>query len=397
MTKLTFNIATKTVSESDNFLRCLWSQLRSEFSNYGWNYFGSRHENVIELGLISLGLKEPVISSYDYKVKGCINNFYFDLMSNDNMLEIKEKLTRCISNAKKFENFIKHGKFRVPIESYYDLPSFEGSSFNIIQSGNSTNLEINISYYDKTDVQQEVSIKASDLNKLLTIVFSLPIFLGNEDTEKIPTNGHNYDNELEIIDNLLSLDIYSTKKYNKIIDAATSFFNASKIIYNNRRVLVSHISNISDNEITIYQPAIHKDIIDNYKKVKIDIELAVVSLVSGLEVLASMDKEENTICPECNQRVYSISKKVYNLSRQYGTEDISKSIKSAYNIRSQIVHAGVLLEKKEAMGRVVNPRMDLSQNGKLIQIVTHLPEQLAEDVRCIYLNYIKELVVISEK
>ncbi|MBM9604109.1 HEPN domain-containing protein [Desulfopila inferna] len=386
---LKFTIASKTQFESDQFLRCLWSQFRSNFDNYGWNYWGVRSKNVVDLGMLSLGLKHPVHIQYDYEYKGRINNLYINVNKEDISGEISKLISKCVSKSIKSESHVKGGFFSTKIETYYEIQCYDGSNFRLEKTEYGANLTLGTFYFDEIDCKQEFAIKTTEIKKLLSLAFNLPIFSGANPPEKIKVEENLFTEELKTIDTFLKTYDSTSEIYNKTLEAISLYQNGLKIIYNNRKIRVAHPSDITENYIKTYIPASHQELLDVHQKINIDIELAIVSLISALEVAASIQDTESKICPTCNQQVYKIAQKVKSFSKEFGNEGIEYNIKNAYSIRSQIVHAGILLERNEALQNVVNPRIDLSQNGKLLNLAHSLPELLLDDVRLLLLNYIK--------
>lgn len=398
MNILTYTINTKNAFESDNFFRCLWSQLRYHFDNYGWNYFGHKNKNRIDLGFLDLGLGHPVDVSYDYKKKGCINNVYF---KPKDLNSIKNKFDICVENSFGYKKYLKSGLVGFPIESPEQLFSFNGDYFQVaLETKNTGILQLKINYYDEVDKQQEGTFRANDLIKLLNVANKFPIYYCNNFSRiknKFSITSGNI-KDLIHIDNFFSSYTCSSTVYNKIIDAATCYYNAAKLLYNNRTFLSQKITSIENNiisyEKTDYQQEktdYQQQLLDIHYKIKIDIELSVVSFINTLEVLSLLENSDNSVCKSCNTRIYSISKKVQNFCLKFGSEEIASFIKEAYIIRSKIVHTGILIERRDALQGVVNPRFDFSQNGNLIKLCTELPDFLSDGVSVVFMNYIKML------
>lgn len=390
-----FTISSKNNFESDLFLRCLWSQLRHCFDNYGWNYWGVKDKNVIDLGMLDLGLKHAVNISYDYKLKGTINNIYFHFEDDDLTDRTVAKINECVSKAKDNKTLVKNGIFSIPVETYFEMQNYNGSNFQINKTEFGASLHFKLTYFDDVDKQQEAAIKTTELRKYLSLVFKLPIFSGTKESEKIKSSDCDFSRELKIIDAFIGKYDLTSSIYIKIIESVSLYQSALKIIYNNRNIYVARFLEMKGNEIPFYIPSIHQELIDIHQKIQIDIELAVVSLMSAVEIAASIESYESKACTSCNQEIYKISKRVREFSNKYGSEAIEKNIKGAYSIRSQIVHAGILLERKEIYQGVTNPRFDLTQKGSLLKMSHSLPEILLEDVRNILLKFLETDLVLT--
>jgi len=384
-----FTIASQSSLDADLFLRCLWSQFRASFDNYGWNYWGIRNKNLVDLGLLNLGLKCPVHILYNYKQKGTINNLFLELDEEDLSEEVTAKIALCISKAKENKTLLKDYYCSSPIETFYEIQDYRGSNFEIEKSTFGENLLFKVLSFDKSDFDQEAAIKSAELIKFLSLVFKLPIFHGTNKSERIKSGGDDYSKELKTIDDFLGRYDLSSNVYNKIIEAITLYYNALKIIYNNRRIHAYHALDSTDDQLRFFTPSIHQELIDVQQKIKVDIEIAVVSLISAIEVAASIESFKSKACTTCSQQVYKIAQRVRAFSKKYGNEVIENNVKSAYSLRSQIVHVGILLEKQESYQGVTNPRLDLSQNGKLLKMAHTLPEILLEDVRFILLKFLE--------
>lgn len=75
------HIGTKSIEESNRFLRKLWSELDLIRDN-GWNYQPHRQGRRITIGWNNFGLIE-----FDYIQKGTINNIYFESDKDKEIIE----------------------------------------------------------------------------------------------------------------------------------------------------------------------------------------------------------------------------------------------------------------------------------------------------------------------
>lgn len=387
-----YKINTNDKATSDIFLRCLWGQLREEFDNFGWNYWGTIENNVVDLGLLCLGLETPVHISYNYKKKGTIDYIFIELDSLKNSSEIEKIISQCISKARMGIKLIKTGCFSVPVFSYYEIDSFSGSFFKIVKSESGSHLAISVEYFDSVDLKQEFAIRSSDLIKFLSLAFMVPIYHGKSKQDEIKRRTLCSSDELNIIDGFMGKCEPHSHVYNKVLEAVTLYNNALKIIYINKSTKVAEIVESGPGDFELYIPENHNKILELHQQVSIDTEIAIVSLISSVEVVATSDKNESKACASCGQQVYKISKRVMDFSKKFGDEVISKNIKQAYAIRSQIVHVGILLERNETYQGVTNPRIDFSQAGSLLKHTNSLPEILLDDIRTVLFNFIKSQI-----
>lgn len=386
-----YKIATQDNTESDMFLRCLWSQLRAAFDNFAWNYWGIRKNNTIDLGMLCLGLSKPVHILYDYKRKGTIDNLYIHLDGDEQSSDIEDKIGQCVLQSKGSGELITEGRFNASIHSYFDIDDYSGKYIELVKSEYCSKLAFSVSYFDKVDLEQEFSIRASEIIKFLSLAFKTPVIFGKSNHDFIQGFTLFSKNELDTIDGFLNQSKFTSTTYNKILEAISLYNNAQKILYVNKSTRAARPLDCESDRLQFYIPECHKEILNLHQKVAIDIEIALVSLISSIEVISTLEDKGSKTCNSCGQQVYKISSRVTEFSKKFGGEYVEKNIKRAYNIRSQIVHAGVLLERQEVYQGVTNPRFDFSQSSSLLKHTDSLPELLLDDVRVVLLNYIKSL------
>jgi hypothetical protein len=84
--------------------------------------------------------------------------------------------------------------------------------------------------------------------------------------------------------------------------------------------------------------------------------------VSTLETVAATFPFEKKVCVTCSQPVFSISKRVEALVKNYLGDFVAQTIKRHYNSRSKFVHEGTLNSKYNYSG-VSIPQLDPSTSS----------------------------------
>src|ERR1043165_7270749 len=99
---LKIQIGIGLLSESNKFLRALWTNIRSEFGKCAWQYAPYRDgaSNTIFIGYMDINLVENklVSCSVIYKEKGSIQSSQFKSVVEDP--EIENRLRNCVNRAK---------------------------------------------------------------------------------------------------------------------------------------------------------------------------------------------------------------------------------------------------------------------------------------------------------
>lgn len=139
---LKFEINTRSVDESNLFLRKLWCEL-NEIRKIGWEYCPWREGNIINIGISTFGL-----INFDYNVKGCIKNLYIE-----NESETRE-IKKAVKNA--LENDMHKFSIGIIVENSFNNKIAKGSiintAFDYDQSSN--RILANVQAYSTWDLKK---------------------------------------------------------------------------------------------------------------------------------------------------------------------------------------------------------------------------------------------------
>ncbi|CAG9296309.1 hypothetical protein [Celerinatantimonas diazotrophica] len=364
--------------DSDLFLRCLWSQFRASFSNYGWCYSGLKYQTNYMLGWLDLGLISPIEISFDYKRKGIINNIYISIDEVDATDENIKKIKKCISNSRKTKKIMTKLAAKGPIFSHYILPSYSGENFSIKPNESYNEFTFSVTSFDTIDWQQEADMRSYEIINLVSMALATPLFR----KEELNVEGkYHLDKEdldfclenLEVIDNFLSKYSYHDKFYENIIEASSLFKDSLKIVLTNKDSELLYFHRLDGN------------------RVNIGLEISIATIISCLEIISDIESEPIKNCKNCGQPQYKISKRVKDFSLKHGSELIMSTIREGYKLRSKVLHAGLFLGRNGFLKSPFNPRFDYPSKGGLVKSMNSIPEVLLINTRIIFMNYLKEL------
>lgn len=319
-------VNTTNSEETDLYLRKLWSEFRSEFDNYAWNYWGYRHGNTYLLGYLSLGLKENIEISYSYKTRGTIKNIIItrieDLSSND-----ISRINKVLELAIDFKKKLLNKWMSVNIKSLDNLDNYNGHSFKIIPGKkNCSQLHLNIQGFDKKDFGQETLIRATDLIIFISICFRTNCWLSQDKFHPRKKTVITDNNFIKDIDQLIKYRKELGFVYDKILESAKLIKDGIVINYTSKKILYPKALKKSrfifpskkkrkDNAEYIsfrYTNPSKKKVTDS-AKFKVGTEIAIISFISSIEILSTINNNETKVCKKCHQKLYSISKKVRDL------------------------------------------------------------------------------------
>ena len=144
--------------ESNDFLRCLWANIRKEFGKIAWNLLPLKVENKIFVGYCDIGLDKALEVTLKAKIKGCLSSIIFsipDEMSNKEQIE--SRLKGCITKTRHGLGQYKIWGLSCSLNKSANFGKVEGVSFSIL--GNK--LSIKVKAYD------EIRIEVVESDKML--------------------------------------------------------------------------------------------------------------------------------------------------------------------------------------------------------------------------------------
>lgn len=106
-----YDVSKPTNLETNEFLRCLWYRLRSNFDKLAWNFNPVKigEAQTIYLGNIDLGAiahkSTPTSISCTYSKKGCIAELIWENNALKNHKEFEKKFDKSVEEALSFKEY----------------------------------------------------------------------------------------------------------------------------------------------------------------------------------------------------------------------------------------------------------------------------------------------------
>ncbi|MDC7781855.1 hypothetical protein [Priestia megaterium] len=379
------NIGTKTVEESNEFLRCLWAEMGKEFGQCGWNYNPGKNgaEQRVFFGNMHINQDFPIAVSISYKNKGSINNIYF--LSTIKSYEI-EKGTELYGRFKKVikatrKNIGKHEEYLIesPIKSNHPLMPYKGNNFEIklISQEGGFKVRLKIKAYDKKQASHYINKLFGELMDFLSVETDDIFWSDHKDIDYDKLEFEETFLERELMDpNFLIWGHRAISKGGKqFIDILTDSNRKDDPNLNLFLKACNHFHTARMQEEQISKGYENEDI----KKIGTSqTEVATTLYLSALEVVSLIDfKEENCKC--CGQPKYEISSRIINMVSNYISDSFGDLFKKFYEQRSDYLHQGVKLITKTPW-EFINPQLDVNADN------------LCEYPHNIQLSYLRECV-----
>ncbi len=402
-------------TESNLFLRALWSIFEEQYGHCGWLFLPHKImvSNKIFLGRMSTDLPENLSVSVWYKKRGVIDKLEF---TNDNeeelSSEVQNKIRDVVETAK--------DKYKSPIKktvgcSVKSVASFANYKSELFMTGSSSNdissIIFQIECYGEKDGQYIFAIVRKRILDMLSVLTNLPFYqcewseLSKNEVEDKFFEDDNYMDGYSLKDKFILLPSYSKIILERIIDCGKDIEDDSI-----KKLLSAtghfHAGRKFDAQVydTFFEDAVEKEdgLYITYRKnefaIKYDscvnlYEMAVVSYISALEVIAMIVYPEDAVkCECCGQMKYSISHKVKGLLIKYLGECMGKEIHKYYSSRSKFLHAGIMLSHVY-VGTTI-PQLDASSDSGAESVqevpLLNLREYVGYCIRCVIKEYFLE-------
>ncbi|WOZ81455.1 HEPN domain-containing protein [Segatella hominis] len=350
--------------ESNDFLRCLWANIRKEFGKIAWNLFPLKVENKIFVGYCDIGLDKALEVTLKAKIKGCLSSIIFsipDEMSNKEQIE--SRLKGCITKTRHGLGQYKIWGLSCSLNKSANFGKVEGVSFSIL--GNK--LSIKVKAYDEIDAKTMIM----SLIKTICAYMSLDVM----EYICVGTSANNSDTDACV--EACQQHYKSIRLSDEIILYIDTFIASPFLYENNLSVL--------DKSVCLYAQGLrysemifqHLNSFENYG------ELAVLYFMSALEVITLNDIKPET-CKECGQQRYSIARRVvdfvYDVTK---SETMKKKMKDYYAYRSKFVHTGEMLSSSDYVGTSI-PLLSIREKDGIIMQLPFCIDELKDIVkRCI--------------
>lgn len=324
-------IGLNSISESNRFLRKLWSELE-KYKKTGWCYAPSHFGQEVHIGFSNWGEV-----SFKYKQKGCIDIICFDNVQHEDVTILKD----AIETAKRITDFITYYvQIKLPINVICE--NEENVSTKIYSKNNVSYIYSKVEAYSDSDFQYLVQKKIEAIRALLSVFFrntyslnSFKIIHSHNEEPTIKQDGHYsynrgwidmdeipiiYKNHyiiprelLLLIDTIMNNNFY-TKEIEMILNSSHSFYSAT------------YFMNIS---------------VDNKNDYIGCINVANSMVISALEPLADLEDIPIVKCNHCGSINYSVIRKIKSLLNRYCNCSMTKYILDTYySKRSEFFHIG---------------------------------------------------------
>ncbi|GGW99951.1 HEPN domain-containing protein [Salegentibacter mishustinae] len=363
-----YDVSKPTNLETNEFLRCLWYRLRSNFDKLAWNFNPVKigEAQTIFLGFIDLGAishkSTPTSISCTYSKKGCIAELIWENNALKNQTEFEKKFDKSVDEALSFNEYKKDIVLKYSLDEKISFKKFEGENFTIEKN----ELRFKIKAYDKTDYATFgmsncdiiISYLSMDTLEFITFKNSGIAQLRESNEEEFTLVNIDSGEETSSInsnDKIRELEV--SKEFGVLID---EFLNKN-IDYDNPN------SNL-DKSIKAFRQGLFFEEI-SYTDFDLDfsaLEYASIKYMTALEIISIEDIEPER-CNNCGQQKFSIAKRVKKLvSDATGNQEAVKLINKYYSIRSRFVHNGDLLSSRNYNGSSL-PLLSVNGSDGVIQ------------------------------
>lgn len=327
---LTFKIDSKSLRDSNYFLRRLWCEL-GKIKKNAWCLSPSRNGRKITLGENNIGNV-----SFDYKTKGCINNLYITLREPEYSKLVSEAVATALAGKMNFFVFdltLKtHNKCEIRF-SQHNNTSLEAHL-------NEAHLFSRIYAYSPEDAGEMIRLKFLTIQAIL-FEYTLEIFDLSKITVQTKANNYCFNNRvifdcynydwfdkselpvdsrgnalipieaLSLIGAVFGMDYF--EEYDELLMNSSRQLLASSKIY--RGLQLPHQSGVCD-------------FINS-------------AIVSSFEPLAIFQNRFTDRCKSCGSQVFAISTKLKKLLSRYTDPDYADWFcKYFYGSRSSYLHEG---------------------------------------------------------
>lgn len=323
---LVFPINAASVQESNIFLRKLWSEL-NQVKPMGWNMFPHRVENMVTIGISTLGK-----ISFDYTHKGCIRNLYID--NTQDSEAISEAVQRAKTNRMKPCSV----SFELENSKNISITGVELGGCKIFSSKEKVYLHLQFEAYSAWDAKMYLPNKYASILSILyeytQVLFNIVSIqfaekrLVTSDTEPREYNYQwiDFDECPQSEDESVILPHECLQLMSYIMDDS-SYDENIELLLNSSVMLMTTKSLLQE----IDYP---------YSSVKADIINSMAC--SSLEPLSQILDKSNDRCNKCGNMVFSINKKIKKMCELYFGEQFAKYVcGEIYGNRSAFLHTGV--------------------------------------------------------
>lgn len=385
---INIHIGTKNIEDSNDFLRCLWAEMRKEFGRCGWNYAPNKKliKDRIFFGFMDIGVGTDIAVSITYKERGTIKDTFFELPDKfdaiPKSMPLYHRLKAVVRNAKL--NIGQHISFQFSPVFFTNKPlaTYEGKYFKTEIVDNAlTRFRFEIKGYDRNQVGGKAFKKLSQVMDFLSVETNAPFFKNKykeDDGRILETEIFQEDDDfidgLSVVDNYIVISKEGKHLLDKILNPDAKddenldlFLKACHHFYTARKYESGLFSNYSDdllvidNEEDYPNESLDRELSLSLRRGDSTTEIATTLYMSALEVLTLINHTIDN-CSSCGQPKYQISKRVRNLVSHYLNDHIAKRLHNYYDKRSKYLHAGIKLTTDEPTTSLI-PLLDMNDDS----------------------------------
>ena len=337
-----FEIQASNIADSNNLLMRLWATFLKE-GKIGWQYTPHKQGSVIFVGFIfvhQLSISYEV--NFEVKADNVVQKVIFKRQDEKKLTDEEiEYLTKIDSERK----LIKKQIFYVQVQ--FIISSFRGIKY-FYPFG-----DTNMTMYCIDDKQYlDFSMKGFCQEQIFEQV--LEIFEKIASLLSIQTNSTIEIQKVCFVNNLAKLE----KNISSITQDDEDWMDDYPLIDSHfilpeyaKNLLKNIIAQTNSKKLNILLRASHhfKHSLMLHQK-QMQTELIVAQFMSSIEALAELEDYSKKVCSSCNQKVFSIQKRVLLLLRQEFPVHLVDIFKNFYEIRSRYLHEGKLTQFREYTG-----------------------------------------------
>ncbi|PFH83596.1 hypothetical protein [Bacillus sp. AFS088145] len=368
MVIINFYIGTTNEADSNEFLKCLWSEIAKEFGKCSWIYIPSKQykKNRIFFGFMSIGVGEFEVS-ITYKVRGSIENIYFEIKEDTkvtNLKEVNRRLKKTINSTRDNIGKYKFFQFTTSIKStLMPLAPYEGEKYynRIDATSNYSHISVIVEAYDGNQGEGIAHRKINQILDFLAVETNAPFWECDGFEEKLELayseiyqedegfiDGFSSENGFLVISRegknfiqkIVNLCNEEDESIDLFIKACNHFHTARKFQAQIENVYFGNVQN-DENGATV-ELKTHDDL-----KLAANLggshkEISTTLYLSALEVITLIGFEDDR-CKSCGQPKFKIKQRVKEIVTKYINENIAKQMSDFYDERSFYLHKGKML------------------------------------------------------
>lgn len=390
--------------ESNLFLRNLWSILGEDIHR-AWQLMPKKdaEKNRIYFGFFGCGLlSEVYMISIKYKSKGSIYSIIFETPGESEVVERdKELIERSVKLALKFYENIKEYRctFRFRTiglslnnysEEMFEIESFKRNT----EISQDMRLSAYVNGFDEIDVESISKKKRIQIVDFLSTIVESSLYHGkidNDESEKADFNNYsdsNWIGEAPLAHGKLLMNSnvkeFLNSYFKEEISEEMSIYLSASRLYHTALKYYSFIflgERINNLDFIQYDASPH--------------EIANTLFMSSLEVLSKIMGEEEGVCIDCGQKIYSIRRRVIDLCEKYSDGYLPKRIIDIYyKDRSKYVHTGFTYSDMSYTGASIPTLTQTGDVNAQIPLVNLI--SLKESIGFIFRAVLGEMVIFKE-